>query len=76
MQLSLRAHVRNGRLVLDEPTDLPEGTEVELTLADDVDDLDDEQRARLHEAIAASRAEIERGERVSVEDVRKRLRLP
>jgi hypothetical protein len=25
-----RARVRNGRLVVDEPTDLPEGTEVEL----------------------------------------------
>jgi hypothetical protein len=23
-------HVRSGRLVIDEPTDLPEGTEVEL----------------------------------------------
>jgi len=26
----LKAHVRNGRLVLDEPTDLPEGKEVQL----------------------------------------------
>jgi hypothetical protein len=26
----LKAHVKNGRLVLDEPTDLPEGTEVDL----------------------------------------------
>ena len=28
--LPLKAHVKNGRLVLDEPTDLPEGEEVEL----------------------------------------------
>jgi hypothetical protein len=27
---TLRAHVHNGRLVLDEPTDLPEGEVVEL----------------------------------------------
>jgi hypothetical protein len=26
----ITGHVRNGRLVIDEPTDLPEGTEVEL----------------------------------------------
>ncbi len=30
----LRARVKNGRLVLDEPTDLPEGMEVELVPAD------------------------------------------
>jgi hypothetical protein len=28
--LPLKAHVKNGRLVLDEPTDLPEGDVVEL----------------------------------------------
>jgi hypothetical protein len=30
----LRAHVRHGRLVLDEPTDLPEGAEVLLSPAE------------------------------------------
>ena len=29
-----KAHVRNGRLLLDEPTDLPEGTEVDLVPLD------------------------------------------
>src|SRR3712207_1585864 len=33
---SLKAHVHNGRLVLDEPTDLPEGEEVELVRLDEV----------------------------------------
>jgi hypothetical protein len=28
--LTVRARVKNGRLVLDEPTDLPEGAEVQL----------------------------------------------
>lgn len=28
----IRGYVRNGRLVVDEPTDLPEGTEVELVV--------------------------------------------
>jgi hypothetical protein len=29
-RMVLRAHVRNGRIVVDEPTDLPEGTELAL----------------------------------------------
>jgi hypothetical protein len=36
----LVAHVKNGRLVLDEPTDLPEGNAVRLEIADDWYDLD------------------------------------
>jgi hypothetical protein len=35
---SARARVIRGRLVVDEPTDLPEGTEVELTVAGDSED--------------------------------------
>ena len=31
----LRAVVKNGRLILDEPTDLPEGLEVTLVVAED-----------------------------------------
>ncbi len=34
--ISVRARVRNGRLVLDEPTDLPEGTVVELVSGGDL----------------------------------------
>jgi hypothetical protein len=30
VMLTVRARVRNGRLVVDEPTDLPEGAELEL----------------------------------------------
>jgi hypothetical protein len=45
----LKAHVHNGRLVLDEPTDLPEGAEVELLAVDD--DFDLEERARLLAAV-------------------------
>jgi hypothetical protein len=34
--LPLKAHVKNGRLVLDEPTDLPEGDEIDLVPLDEV----------------------------------------
>lgn len=58
--LKVRARVTNGRLVLDEPTDLPEGAEVELTLVDDQPwDLTSEQRVELKARIAgADRGEL------------------
>jgi hypothetical protein len=58
---ALKARVENGRLKLDEPTDLPEGTVVPLEIADDWDDLDDEERAALHREIGASIAERKAG---------------
>lgn len=51
---SLRAHVENGRLVLDEPTTLPEGTILDLVLDDEGDDLDAEGRQALNRALLAS----------------------
>lgn len=57
--MSLRARVTNGRLVLDEPTTLPEGTEVELAVVDD--DLDDAERGRLHDALDPADDELRAG---------------
>jgi hypothetical protein len=50
----LRARVEKGRLVLDEPTLLPEGTFVDLVADDEGDDLTDEERQALHAALSAS----------------------
>jgi len=58
---ALKAQVRGGRLVLDEPTDLPEGTEVELVASDD-DDLDPEERARLDASLERSMAQARAGQ--------------
>lgn len=69
--LPVKAHVKNGRLLLDEPTDLPDGTEVTLTIADD--DLDDEDRARLHAALERSVAQAKAGRLVDADDVIARL---
>lgn len=47
--------MKNGRLVLDEPTDLPEGAEVTLSITDDDGgDYDDEERERINESLAVS----------------------
>ncbi len=70
---ALKAHVRGGRLVLDEPTNLPEGAEVRLALIDD-DELDDAERAELHAAIVAAEAELDAGQVVSEDELWARLR--
>ena len=57
----LQARVENGRLVLDEPTALPEGTVVDLVADDEGDDLTDEERRALHEALSASWKSAESG---------------
>jgi hypothetical protein len=72
----LKARVHNGRLVLDQPTDLPEGEVVELVPLDVVggDDLDDEERARLHQAIERGFEDVKAGRTVGGREVIARLR--
>jgi len=47
----LRARVRKGRIHLDEPTDLPEGTTLDLVVDDEGDELTPRDRKRLDHAI-------------------------
>ena len=70
----LKARVKNGRLVLDEVTDLPEGTEVDLVPADWWDDLADEDRRKLEDALARSEQDLEAGRVIPAEDMLRRLR--
>jgi len=58
----VKAVVRNGRLIVDEPTELPEGTELELVPVDD--DFDAEERAKLLAAIDDGIEDFERGDHV------------
>lgn len=63
---ALKARVENGRIKLDEPTDLPEGKLVELVPLDEVflgggDDLDDVERASLDESIREGIHDAEAG---------------
>jgi hypothetical protein len=71
----LRARVRQGRIVLDEPTDLPEGTELELVPADSGDGLDDQERAELEQAIEEGLADAREGRHEDASVVMDRLRL-
>ena len=69
----LKAHVHNGRLVLDEPTDLPEGEVVYLQRVD-VDEMGDDERARLHEALRESIDQMKSGETLDAAEALAELR--
>jgi len=64
---ALKAIVKNGRLILDEPTDLPEGAEVEVAVVDD----DDEPE--LIAELTASAEDEKAGRLVDMNDVIARL---
>ena len=72
--MTLKARVKAGRLVVDEPTDLPEGTEIELLPLDPGDWLDDEDRAALHRALSASDEDVKAGRLVDANVVLRELR--
>ncbi len=72
--MTLKARVHAGRLVVDEPTDLPEGTEVELLPLDPGDWLDAADRAALHKALAESQADVDAGRLFDAADVLNELR--
>jgi hypothetical protein len=74
MTLTLRGHVAKGRIVVDEPVDLPDGTVVQVEVVNDSDQLDDEDRARLHAAIERGQDEIDRGEGIPAEQLIAELR--
>ena len=79
MMQPVKARVRNGRLVLDEPTDRPEGEEVEMVPLDEVlanggDYLDDEERQRLHRSIERGIEDVKAGRTVDARQVIAELR--
>ena len=47
----IRTTVRDGRIVVDEPTTLPDGHEIELCVLND-DGMSEAERRRLHASIA------------------------
>src|SRR2546428_3493475 len=64
----VKAHVREGRLIVDEPPDLPDGTEVDLLPLDPGDWLDETGRAALHEALRQSDADVAAGRLIDADE--------
>ena len=70
----IRARVENGRFVIDEPTDLPHGTVLDLVVDDEGDSLDAEERAALDAAISRGWKSYQEGKGRSAEAVLADLR--
>ena len=70
----VRARVKNGRLVVDEPTSLPEGTVLDLVVDDEGDDLDATERALRDEALVKAWQQAQSGLGRPAQDVLNDLR--
>lgn len=58
---AVKAEVKNGRLIVDEPTDLPDGTVIYLEPVE-TDELSAAERAELERAIEEGAEDVERGD--------------
>ena len=56
---AIKVQAKNGRLRLDEPTDLPDGAEVDVVVIDD--ELSADERAELHASLDRALADSEAG---------------
>lgn len=68
---AVKAHVKGGRLLVDEPTDLPDGAEVELTFVEE--EHAPEERARLDAALAVSLEQARAGQLLDGDAVIRKL---
>lgn len=72
--MTITAMVRDGRIVVNAPTDLPDGTTVTLLPLDPGDWLDEANRAALHEALGQSEADVEAGRLEDAAEVLRELK--
>ena len=59
---------------MDEPSSLPDGTVIDLVMADDVDDLGDDERALLHAALTESWESARAGRTRPIEELLEAVR--
>ncbi|HET7503681.1 MAG TPA: hypothetical protein VFK02_21820 [Kofleriaceae bacterium] len=72
--MAIRAKVSSGRIVVDEPTLLPEGTTLNLVVDDEGDDLDEEERAALDAHLVSGWKSAQAGRTRPAEDLLSELR--
>jgi hypothetical protein len=73
-EMSVRATVRNGRLIVDQPTELPDGTVLDLVVDDEGDDLDPREREAINRAISRSLEQAAQGRTAPAQDILEKLR--
>jgi hypothetical protein len=74
--MTIKGRVRGGRLVVDEPISLPDGTEIELLPLDPGDWLDEADRTALHAALMESEADVAASRLIEASDILDALRKP
>lgn len=72
--MGIRAQVRQGRIIVEEPTDLPEGLVLDLVIDDEGEDLTAEERRHLHRVLTTRWKSASAGNVVRAEDVIRKLR--
>ena len=70
---AIKARVVNGRFVVDTPAPFPEGTELDLQVADDGDEMDEAEQAALDAALSQAWEEAKAGKARPVEELLSRL---
>lgn len=74
---ALKAHVVNGRIVVDEPVDLPDGAEIQVFLYDaSMDTLTPAERTALEDALERSIAQADAGNLIDADEILDELRRP
>jgi hypothetical protein len=74
---ALKAHVTNGRIVVDDPVDLPEGAEIQVYLYDaTADAMSREERAALDRALEISLSQADAGDLIDADEVLAELQRP
>ena len=77
MVTALKAHVRNGRIVVDEPVDLPDGAELDVYLYDAAANaMSPSERGALERALERSIAQADAGELIEADHVLAELQRP
>jgi hypothetical protein len=74
---ALKAHIVDGRIVVDEPVDLPDGAEVHVYLYDaSAEAMSADERAALERALERSLVQADAGERIEADEVLAELQRP
>lgn len=71
---ALKVRVENGRYVIDEKPDLPDGTELYLVPVGEGDEFDEKERLELHESIRDGLADMKAGRTFDADEVIAELR--
>ena len=65
---ALKAYVKDGHIVTDEPMDLAEGTQLTIIVVPGDDDISAEERAELLQAIDEGLADVDAGDEVDFDE--------